>query len=109
MMDGQGSAEDVYLDPLFVGLTRPATMWGVPYIAFIVEFMTTTLIFLAVGNPLYLLLAAPIHGVLYLVSAHDPGVFGSVFLWIKTLGRCRTTRFWGAASFSPLSNKKWKE
>ena len=49
-------AQDVYTDPLFVGLTRPATMWGIPYIAFVIEFMATTLIFLAIGNPLYLLL-----------------------------------------------------
>lgn len=99
--------QDVHTDPLFVGLTRPATMWGIPYIAFVVEFMTTTLIFLAVGNPVYLLLAVPIHGVLYLVSANDPGVFHSIFIWMKTLGRCRNTRFWGAASFSPLPTKKW--
>jgi len=98
---------DVYIDPLFVGLTRPATMWGVPYMAFVVEFMTTTVIFLAVGNPLYLLLVIPIHGVLYLISANDPGVFNSIFMWTKTIGRCRNARFWGAASFSPLPTKKW--
>ena len=99
--------QDVYTDPLFVGLTRPATMWGIPYLAFVAEFMATTLIFLAVGNPLYLLLAVPIHGVMYLVSANDPGVFNSIFLWMKTFGRCRNTRFWNAASFSPLPTKKW--
>ncbi len=104
MEDG---AQDVYTDPLFVGLTRPATMWGVPYIAFVVEFMATTLIFLAVGNPIYLLLALPMLGGLYLISANDPGVFGSLFMWMKTIGRCRNSRFWGAASFSPLPTKKW--
>lgn len=103
----QDGAQDVYTDPLFVGLTRPATMWGVPYHAFVVEFMATTLIFLAVGNPLYLLLAAPIHGVLYLITANDPGAISSIFMWMQTIGRCRNTRFWGAASFSPLSTKKW--
>lgn len=102
-------AQDVYTDILFVGLTRPATMWGIPYIAFILEFMVTTLIFLAVGNPLYLALALPIHGILYLVSANDPGVFNSIFVWTKTIGRCRNTRFWGAASFSPLITKKWNK
>ena len=103
------SAEDVYVDPLFVGLTRPATMWGIPYHAFVIELMATTLIFLAVGNPLYLLLAIPIHGILYLISAHDPGAFGSIFMWMKTIGRCRNVRFWGAASFSPAATRKWRE
>ncbi|KWF77583.1 conjugal transfer protein [Burkholderia diffusa] len=105
----ENSVEDVYVDPLFVGLTRPATMWGVPYHAFVVEFMATTLIFLAVGNPLYLLIAAPIHGILYLVSANDPGAFSSIFMWMKTIGRCRNSRFWGAASFSPVPTKKWRK
>ena len=102
-------AQDVHVDILFVGLTRPATMWGIPYTAFVVEFMATTLIFLAVGNPFYLLLAVPIHGILYLISAHDPGVFNSIFLWMKTIVRCRNSRFWGADSFSPLSTRKWSK
>ena len=100
-------AQDVHIDVLFVGLTRPATMWGIPFLAFILEFMVTVLIFLAIGNPLYLLIAVPIHGILYLLSANDPGIFDSLYMWMKTVARCRNTRFWGSASFSPLSNKKW--
>lgn len=104
----QGSrAQDVCTDPLFVGLTRPATMWGVPYTAFVAECMATTLLFLAVGNPFYLLLVVPIHGVFYLISSNDPGIFSSLFMGLKTFGRCRNSRFWGAASFSPLPTKKW--
>ena len=99
--------QHIYSDPLFVGLTRPATIAGIPYAAFVVEVMVTTLVFLAVGNPLYLLLAAPIHAMLYLVSAHDPGIFNSLWVWMNTNGRCRNTRFWGAASFSPLPTRKW--
>jgi len=67
------------------------------------------LIFLMVGNPLYMLLFAPLHAVLYLISANDPGIFYSIFLWLQTIGRCRTKGFWGAASFSPLATKKWKK
>jgi type IV secretion system protein VirB3 len=102
-------AQDVYTDELFVGLTRPATVWGIPYTAFVINFMVTATVFLAVGNPLYLLLAAPIHGVLYAISANDPGAFEAIFIWVKTLGRCRNTRFWGAASFAPATHKKWVE
>ncbi|MVW64467.1 conjugal transfer protein [Massilia sp. NEAU-DD11] len=103
------SVQDVYTDELFVGLTRPTTMWGIPYTAFVIEFMATTLVFLAVGNPLYLLLAAPIHGVLYAISASNPKAFDAIFMWLKTIGRCRNGRFWGAASFSPASYKKWEK
>jgi len=104
----QSDAQDVHTDVLFVGLTRPATMWGIPYTAFVAEFMATTLIFLAVGNPLYLLLIAPIHATLYLITAADHSAFDSIFIWIKTIGRCSNKRFWGAASFSPLPFKKWQ-
>jgi type IV secretion system protein VirB3 len=105
----ESGAQDVYTDELFVGLTRPTTMWGIPYTAFVIEFMAATLVFLAIGNPLYLLLAAPIHGVLYAISASDPGAFDALFMWLKTIGRSRNSRFWGGASFSPLTYKKWVE
>lgn len=101
--------QDIYIDPLFVGLTRPATMWGVPYFGFVIEFMVTVIVFLAVGNPLYLLLVVPVHGIMYLVTANDPGVFDSILVWMKTIGRCMNKGFWGAASFSPLPTKKWVE
>lgn len=100
-------ADDIYTDTLFVGLTRPATIWGIPYTAAIIEIMVTALIFLAVGNPIYIALIVPLHATLYLISATDPGAFESIYMWLKTIGRCRNTRFWGAASFSPLSTKKW--
>ena len=70
------SVPDLHTDVLFVGLTRPATLWGIPLVAFVIEFMTTVLIFLAV-------------------------------MWMKTVGRCRNTRFWGSASFSPTATAKW--
>lgn len=100
------SNRDLSSDILFVGLTRPATMWGIPYMAFVIEFMAVTLIFLAVGNPLYLLLGAPIHAILYLISAHDPNIFHSLYLWVRTFGRCRNRHFWNACSFSPLPDRK---
>jgi type IV secretion system protein VirB3 len=102
------SAQDLTTDELFVGLTRPATMWGIPYSAFVLVFLATAVIFLAIGNPLWLLMAVPIHGILFVVSASDPAFFSSLFIWMKTIGRCRNSLFWGAASFSPLPLKKWQ-
>jgi type IV secretion system protein VirB3 len=106
-MSAEREQEDVITDPLFVGLTRPATMWGIPYHAFVVEFMVTTLVFLAVGNPLYLLLAAPIHAILYLISSSNPRVFSEIAIWMTVNSRCMNSRFWGGASFSPRKTKKW--
>jgi type IV secretion system protein VirB3 len=105
----QDGPQDVQTHALFVGLTRPVTIAGIPYGAFVVELMTVALVFLAVGNPLYLALAVPVHAALYLITANDPGAIDVIFMWVKTLGRCRNGRFWGAASFSPLSYSKWHE
>jgi type IV secretion system protein VirB3 len=100
---------DIHIDQLFVGLTREPTLLGIPYFAFIIEMMSTVLIFLGTGNPFVLLVGVPIHGITYLISAGNPGVFASMFLWLKTNGRCRNTRFWnGAASLSPLRIQRWQ-
>ena len=99
---------DVRTDELFIALTRPPTIFGVPYGAAVLEGIIVVTAFLAVGNPIYLLLAAPIHGLLYAVAAADPRIFEALFLWLKTVGRCRNAGLWGAASFSPLSNDRWR-
>ena len=106
-MSDEREEQDVTTDDLFVGLTRPATMWGIPYTAFVIEFMATTLVFLAVGNPLYLLLAAPIHALLYLISASNPRVFSEMTIWMTVNSRCVNSHFWEATSFSPRATKKW--
>ena len=103
--DGQ----ELYIDPLFVGLTRQSTIAGIPYTAFVVEVLLIAIIFLAVANLFYLALIIPIHSVLYLISASNPKVFNAIFAWIKTNGRCRNTKHWGAASFSTKPLKKWKD
>ena len=98
--------EELITEPLFVGLTRPATLLGVPYIAFVLNVMAVAIIFLAAGSPLFLLLAIPIHGILYAVSADDPGRFSALYVWTVTVGLCQNRFFWKAASVSPLSKKK---
>lgn len=98
----------IHKDLLFVALTRVPTIMGIPYMAFVMEMMFASLVIIIVGKPLYLLLVVPVHAVLYLISAHDPGVFSEIEIWFKTAGRCLNRGFWGATSFSPLITKKWK-
>jgi type IV secretion system protein VirB3 len=100
--------EDVKTDDLFIALTRPPTIFGVPYGAAVLEAIVVLTVFLAIGNPLYLLLAVPVHGLLYAVGAADPRIFDALFLWLKTVGRCQNAGLWGAATFSPLSNERWR-
>ena len=103
-----GDEDQIVVDPLFVGLTRPATAFGVPYSGVVMEALLVAVVFLAIGNPLYLLLIVPIHLILFAVGSHDPGIFDSILMWVKTAGRCRNKKFWnGAASFAPGKTKKW--
>jgi type IV secretion system protein VirB3 len=94
--------KELQVDILFVGLTRSSTIMGVPYMAFVIEFMTTAVIFLGTGNLIYLAVGIPIHGIMYLISCKDPGVFHSIYIWMQTIGRCTNKATWGMASFSPL-------
>lgn len=98
----------INIDPLFVGLTRVPTILGVPYAAFVLEVIVAALINIAMGNPLYVVAVLPMHGVFYLISAKDPGIFAEVGVWLRTSGNCLNKRFWDGVSFSPLSTRKWK-
>ena len=86
---------EITVDPLFVGLTRPATLLGIPDFATVIELMATLIIFLAVGNPLYLLIAVPFHEILYVISAADDAKFNNIFICKQTNSQCQNTRFWG--------------
>ncbi|WP_047551805.1 type IV secretion system protein VirB3 [Methylotenera sp. G11] len=99
----------VHKDLLFVALTRIPTVAGIPYMAFVIEIMFASLVIIMIGQPQYLLSVIPIHGILYLISAKDPGIFAEIEVWMKTIGRCLNKGFWDAASFSPLQTRKWKQ
>jgi type IV secretion system protein VirB3 len=98
--------EELISEPLFVGLTRPATLLGIPYMACVLNVMAVAVIFLAFGNPLFISFAVPIHGILYAISADDPGRFNAIYVWTITVGVCQNRFFWMAASFSPLPKKE---
>lgn len=103
MEDAEREVE-LEVDDLFVGLTRPATVLGVHFTAFVGEIIVVGCIFLAIGNPLWLLLFAPTHALLYLISATDPGRFDSLTKYVLVNGRCLNRFFWKAASFAPQGN-----
>lgn len=99
----------VHKDLLFVAMTRVPTVFGVPYFGFVLELMVGSLMNVMTGNPLYLLIVIPVHGVMYAISVRDPGIFKEIEIWTKTIGRCLNRGFWDAASFSPVVVSKWKK
>src|SRR5882672_8624578 len=92
-------------DPLFVGPTRPAMLWGATYTALMVNAMFTMELFLLTKNLLTLLIALPIHGVCALLCARDARFFDLLMLWARTRlpALAGNLRFWKASSYSPLA------
>lgn len=93
--------EQIAVDILFVGLTRPTTILGIPYLAFVFEMFVSMMLFLMANNLLYLLVIIPLHIIMYAISAHDAGQFDEIHKWLITNGKCLNFRYWGSVSFSP--------
>jgi type IV secretion system protein VirB3 len=94
--------ESITRDVLFVGATRPPMMFGVTVEAFLVNGMITAIIFLGVGNPLYLFAGIPIHLLSYLICLNEPRAFKLLGLKMKCMANNRNRNFWKSNSYSPL-------
>jgi len=100
-MDGKHGDDGLISDELFVALTRPATIFGAPYIAVVLEVVVVAILFIATGMLRFWLLLPILHGVLYAITATDHGKLESLFLGARTLLISPNNLFWKAASFSP--------
>lgn len=93
-------------DPLFAGLTRPPTLFGIPSDAFGYLLMTQTMLFMATRNFLLLLLFPVLYAIARLLCARDPRAFRYLVLALQTKGRGMNRRIWGASSYSPMRFRK---
>jgi len=87
------------VDPLFLGLTRPAMFWGVTHSFFVINLLISLIGFLAAHSWLALLLAVPIHSLGYLACLRDPHVFDLAFVKASRCARCVNRHFWGATTY----------
>ena len=83
-MSDLNESQELTVDDLFVGLTRPATVGGIPCTAFVSEIVLVAMVFLGTGSPLWILAIAPSHAFLYLASATDPGRFDTWAIAART-------------------------
>lgn len=93
---------DITRDVLFVGATRPPMIMGVTFEVFILNGMTTAIVFLSIGNPLYLLVCAPVHVLAYLLCLNEPRRFKLLALKAKCMMDNRNRSFWKSNSYSPF-------
>jgi len=100
----QGRNQGVVLDPLFVGVTRPAMALGVTYSALLINGVMTVEMFLLTKNLLWLLIWFPVHGIFLLVCKNEPRFFDLLMLWGRTRGPglMSNVRYWKSNSYSPL-------
>ncbi len=100
----QGRNQGVVLDPLFVGVTRPAMALGVTYSALLINGVMTVEMFLLTKNLLWLLIWFPVHGIFLLVCKNEPRFFDLLMLWGRTRGPglLSNVRYWKSNSYSPL-------
>lgn len=86
-------------DPLFVGLTRPAMLAGVTYSGLVLNAMVVAVPFIMFNRFIYLLLAVPLHAVMWLICRWDPRFFDLAMTWAQTTARTRFRHVWGGATY----------
>jgi type IV secretion system protein VirB3 len=94
--------KEILPDPLFLGLTRPAMVWGVPQPFFVINGMVCMIAFLMSNSFYPLLIGAPlVHGLGYLVCLKEVRTFD---LWLTRARflRCLNRHYWGANSYDPF-------
>ncbi len=94
-------ADHLTEDPLFLACTRPAMWRGVPLEAVAVNGMATTIVFVLMDNPAWLLVGVVLHHALRVLVGRDAHLFGTLRLWADTKARARNTGLWGGSSVSP--------
>jgi type IV secretion system protein VirB3 len=97
-------------DPLFGGLTRPATMLGLPIEALLGIFMLSVVSFLVAGmisKEIFYKIAAlgmgaVFYGLARLLCVRDARAFRYMALQLKTKGMHRTRARWRCGSYAPV-------
>jgi type IV secretion system protein VirB3 len=104
-MSGTSNRNDgVTADTLFVGITRPALAFGVPYAALLVNSLITLELFLTTRNLLCVLICVPLHGLAWLLCLAEPRFFDLIAVWgsMRCRGGCSLSRDWCARSYGNL-------
>jgi type IV secretion system protein VirB3 len=88
-------------DPIFLGLTRPAMLFGVPQSFFVMNAVLCMVAFLATGSFYPIFLGGPsVHGLGYLACLRDARTFDIWWVKAKFL-KCLNRGYWKANSYDP--------
>jgi type IV secretory pathway VirB3-like protein len=90
---------------LFVALTRSAARFGVPYEAFLANFILSFFVGLWGNNPFYWLICIIIHPMMRVIASHDHNFFRLGRLWLMTKGSSVGGDRWGGSMLSPMPDR----
>ena len=95
-------------DPLFVGLTRPAMIFGVTLDVLLFNLIITSVVFIATQNLLYFALAIPVHGAAALICLNEPRTFNLLFSYVSTRNM-RNKAFWKSSSYQAMDRTEYEK
>lgn len=105
--------EPIIVDTLFLGVARPRTLLGAPYLLTVFAGMFSAIVFLIIKNPLTLITGAPIILIGRLLVKYDPYRMQSLEQFSRLRAKLlRSSRFWSTegrriVAISPLQSA-WK-
>lgn len=89
------------LTPLVIGLTRPPTLWGVPYMAGVIVVGLTIIAWLVTASLLSLLTAPAAYTLLFTLCSWDARILEVLQVTTRHTPRTPNKTFWGANSYGP--------
>ena len=89
------------ISPVFKGLTRQPTFFGVDYNYCLISGMFCLLAFIDLSSFLGLLLFFPLHLIGWVLCQIDPHIFKLLMIRAQ-IGRVKNFRLWGCQTYSPL-------
>lgn len=98
-------------DTLFLALTRPAMMWGVPSVGCLLNVTGSIIVgsWLGIGSWRVLawiaFLMPSVHFAMRWAAARDHNLFRTKLLYLETKGRSGGTALWGGSSLTPLPGR----
>ena len=98
--------EDVDIDPLFIGMTRPPMVIGVPMEFFGISFIIFgigMILFTALSSKIlfFICITLPMHALGYIATEKDPHWMS---VWMTKMNKCppaRNRNYWRSNSYKP--------
>ncbi|MEP3329832.1 VirB3 family type IV secretion system protein [Sedimentitalea sp.] len=93
-------------DRLYLALTRPAMLFGVPMEAACISVLIGGLAMIIGDSIAYLILIIPLLAMSHVIVKRDQNAFRILFRFFDTGAKCQNRAHWGGSSLSPLQIRR---